>query len=103
MVDQFPGESMIRRFADVYSIGSADRLAFLSWQTDAGREEEEETRSTSSQPLSRPLADRQRGERERRIVAVSRAIRNPKTQAAYSSATAGQTGQVWRAAFTTSW
>jgi hypothetical protein len=36
---------------------------------------------TSSQSLNRPLAERQPGERERRIVAVSRAIRNPTTQA----------------------
>jgi transcriptional regulator with XRE-family HTH domain len=76
-----PSESMIDNFADVYSIGAADRLTFLNWQADAGREDEEEAPSTSSRPLSRPLADRQRGERERRIVAVSRAIANPTTQA----------------------
>ena len=76
-----PSESMIRHFADVYGIAAVDQLAFLSWRINAGRGEEEEIRSTSGQSLSKPLADRQRGERERRIVAVSRAIGNPKTPA----------------------
>jgi hypothetical protein len=76
-----PSESMIRHFADVYGIAAVDELAFLSWRINAGREEEEEIRSTSGQSLSKPLADRQGGHRERRIVAVSRAIGNPKTQA----------------------